>query len=82
MARGKFPGFDRITVELYKCMQPVFEEEYLCMLLKSIERQSLPCGVTEGLVALLHKGKGHDTLNNWRPITQLNVSYKLFAKVL
>jgi hypothetical protein len=39
-------------------------------------------GVTEGLIALLHKSGGWSTLNNWRPIMLLNVSYKLFVNTL
>jgi hypothetical protein len=47
-----------------------------------IVREALPSGVTEGLIALLHKGGLRESLNNWRPITLLNVSYKNFAKAL
>lgn len=31
---------------------------------------------------LVHKGGGRNSLNNWRPITLLNVAYKIFAKAL
>ena len=36
----------------------------------------------EGLITLLYKGGARNTLNNWQPITLLNVSYKFFAKAL
>ena len=38
--------------------------------------------MTEGLIVLLHKKGQCNTLNNWRPITLLNMSYKIFAKAL
>jgi hypothetical protein len=82
MAGGKSPGPDSITTELYKCMWPVIGGEYLNMLQESLDRGALPAEVKEGLIALLHKGGGRNTLNNWRPIMLLNVSYKVFAKAL
>jgi hypothetical protein len=82
MASGKSLGPDSIIVELYKSMWPILGEEYLGMLQTAIARGSLLHGVTKGLIVLLHKGDARSTLNNWRPITLLNVSYKLFAKTL
>jgi hypothetical protein len=38
--------------------------------------------MTERLITLLHKGVGCSLLNNWRPITLLNLTYKIFAKAL
>jgi hypothetical protein len=34
------------------------------------------------LITLLHKGRGRSSLNNWRPITLLNSTYKIFTKAL
>ena len=52
------------------------------MVQSSITRSALPPGVPDGLIVLLHKGGEHATLNNWRLITLLNISYKLVAKAL
>jgi hypothetical protein len=71
MAKGKSSDLDGIMVD-----------EYLNMLLTSIERKALPNEVTKGLIVLLHKGGGCNTLNNWRPITLFNVSYKILARTL
>jgi hypothetical protein len=38
--------------------------------------------VTQGLVVLIFKGGEKEDLNNWRPITLLSVTYKIFAKAL
>ena len=39
---------------------------------------------TQGVICLLHKGKGssRDEISNWRPISLTNFDYKLLAKVL
>jgi hypothetical protein len=82
MAKGKSPSPDGLTVDLYISLWPIFSQEYMDMILCSIERGSLPPGTTEGLITLLYKGGARNTLNNWQPITLLNVSYKFFAKAL
>lgn len=63
-------------------MWPVIGPDYLRMIREATTRGSLPPGVTDGLIILLHKGGTRSFLNNWRPITLLNSTYKLFAKVL
>lgn len=82
MANGKSPGPDGIITELYKVLWPVMGIDYYNMILEAIQARQFHEGVTEGLIALLHKGGGWSTLNNRRPITLLNVAYKVFAKAL
>lgn len=82
MAMEKLLGSDSVLVEFYKCLWPTIGPEYHKMLYDAISCSSFPKGVNEGLIVLLHKGGARDSLNNWRPITLLNVSYKLFAKAL
>jgi hypothetical protein len=38
--------------------------------------------IVQGLITLLHKGGDRLPLNNYRPITLLNTTYKIFAKLL
>jgi hypothetical protein len=38
--------------------------------------------MTRGMLVLLHKSGNRESLNNWRPISLLNVSYKIYAKML
>jgi hypothetical protein len=52
------------------------------MLRDAIGNGSLPQGVTDGVITLFHKGGMRNSLNFWRPITLLNISYNLFAKAL
>jgi hypothetical protein len=82
MASHKSPGLDGVTTEFFKALWPVIGSDYLTMIQESINRGSLPQGVTTGLITLLHKGGGRSSLDNWHPITLLNVSYKIFAKAL
>ena len=82
MVCSMLPGLDGVIIELYQCLWLVFGKEYLDMLHASLEQGSLPPCDTDGLITLLHKGGNRSSLNNWQPITLLNVSYKLFAKTL
>ncbi|CAI5955282.1 unnamed protein product [Closterium sp. NIES-65] len=43
---------------------------------------SLPVELKEAVTILLHKNGDRDQLNNYRPITLLNFTYKVLAKVL
>lgn len=52
------------------------------MITESINLGHLPPGVTQGMITLLHKGGQRSALSNWRPITLLNLGYKIFAKAL
>jgi hypothetical protein len=38
--------------------------------------------MNNGLITLLHKGGNRKNLGNWRPITLLNIAYKILAKAL
>jgi hypothetical protein len=52
------------------------------MINEAVRSNRLPPGITSGLISLLHKGGERGKLTNWRPITLLNVAYKLYAKAL
>jgi hypothetical protein len=48
----------------------------------AVKDGGFPNGVNKGLITMLFKATDKDNLSNWRPITLLNASYKIFAKVL
>jgi hypothetical protein len=82
MAGGKSPGPDGVINKFYKVYWEVIGADYHEMILEAVWLGRIPTGVTKGLISLLHKGGERIQLTNWRPITLLNVAYKLYAKVL
>lgn len=71
-----------MLIEFLKVQWNVIKHNSLIMITQVIEEMRLPTGVMKILISLLHKGDAHNRLTNWRPITLLNVTYKLLAKVL
>jgi hypothetical protein len=52
------------------------------MIQDSIMNGNFLLGVMKRLITLLHKGVKKKQLSNWKPITLLNVTYKIFAKAI
>lgn len=52
------------------------------MIVEALSNRHFPAGATQGLIALLFKSDVLTKLTNWRPITLLNVAYKVYAKAL
>lgn len=82
MAPGKTLGLDEVITEFFKTHRDLIKADYLCMINDAISANKLPPGVTRGLIALIHKNDTRSRLTNSRPITLLNVVYKVFVKVL
>lgn len=82
LAKEKAPGPDGIAVNFFTCFWPQIGEDFSRMIRDAISVGRFPKGVTKGLITLLPKSGDLKLLNNWRPITLLNVSYKIFAKAL
>ena len=82
MAHSKTPGLDGFHVEFYlkfwgrkgKILIDVFNE--------SFASGSLPHSQKLSLIRLIHKKQDRRLLKNWRPISLLNVDYKIAAKAL
>jgi hypothetical protein len=82
MARDRSPGPDGISVDFYRTLRDTLGDAYTEMITSAIQQGRLPNGMTQGLITLLHKGGERELLTNWRPISLLNVSYKILAKSL
>jgi len=52
------------------------------MIYETIQKGKLPKGVTKDLFILIYNTRDKENLSNWRPITLLNVPYKVFVNVL
>jgi hypothetical protein len=80
---GKTPGYDGIPIEMYWLFCDTISV-FLCRLFNYF----LDCGYMHdtaymGIISLLYKGKGERFLReNWRPLTMLNLDYKIFTKIL
>ena len=49
---------------------------------ESITKGQLTDTQGSGILSLIFKSRDETSLNNWRPITLLNVDYKIIARVL
>jgi hypothetical protein len=79
---NKSPGPDGLIVEFYTKFWNLIRHDYTKMVQESIQQGHFPHRVNKGLIALIHKGNAIDDLGNWRPISLLNVAYKIMAKAL
>ena len=83
MKNDKSPGIDGLTVEMYKMFWNELAAFYLEAIQYGIENKKLHVSALRGLIMLLpKKGKDSLLLKNWRPLTMLNIDYKIYAKVL
>jgi len=57
-------------------------DDYTSMLQESILQGRFPTSMTSGVIALIFKKGDKTNLSNWRPITLLNITYKILAKTL
>lgn len=80
MAKGRSPDPDGVTLEFFLRFWDLIGDEYTKMLQSSFTQGCLPQGMTSGVIALIFKDGDRANLSNWRPITLLNVSYKILAK--
>ncbi len=82
-ANGKSPGIDGLPIEFYK----KFWEDIKDILFETLESELYngrePTFKNRGLIKLLPKPfKNLLSVKNWRPITLLNVDYKILSKLL
>ena len=80
--RGKSHGPNGQEIKFYIKLWPTIGQSFLDMINQSLEHGNLPKGMNNGIIVLLHKEGALDSLTNYRPITLLNVSYKILAKAL
>jgi hypothetical protein len=78
MAKEKSPRQDGLAVEFYVLLWDTIGVKFTKMINLSIQKGHLLRRMTCGLL----KGGSRDSLHNWWSILLLNVSYKIFAKLL
>ena len=82
MAKNKSPGSDGLPVEFYWAFWDVLGEDLVSVLNASYNTGCLPSSLRKGLISLSFKKGDRLDRKNWRPITLLNVDYKLCARSL
>ena len=79
----KSPGDDGISTEFYQAFNlaivPILTEVFNNIWLND----EMPSSMKNGIIQLIYKKKGTVTnLKDWRPITLLNLDYKILTKIL
>ena len=80
---NKTPGTDGLTAKFYKFFWQDIKHVLLASINYALVYGKLSVEQRRGIISLLPtKDKDHLYLKNWRPITLLNVDYKILAKAL
>ena len=82
MKRDKSPGEDGITAEFYQEYWFLIQDELTQILKETFFDKTLSESQRLGMISLLYKSGEREDIKNWRPITLLNVDYKICSKIL
>ena len=83
MQNNKTPGSDGLPAEFYKQFFPLFGKDFINMINLCYLWHKLTPSQRLSLITLLCKNREfHYLLNYWRPISLLNVDYKIVSKTL
>ena len=83
MPKNKSPGSDGFSVEFFQHFWNDLKIFFVQMVNESIEAGTLPMTLREGILTLLPKpNRPRSEIKSYRPITLLNVSYKIIASAI
>ena len=85
LKKNKSPGWDGLSAEFYQLFWEDIKNILFQAYLESIEANSLSPSQRIGIINLIPKPKPPPELvylRNWRPITLLNVDYKIFTHII
>lgn len=80
-AANKSPGKDGLTKEFYQKCWEIIKRQFL-LILNEIKNGRVTDDLQDGVVVLVRKKGVGNGLNSLRPITLLNVDYKIFSRVM
>ena len=81
--RGKSPGDDGFTWEFYNCFFDLLGQDLVDSFNASYRAGEMAPSQRRGLITLIpNEDSDLSTLANWRPITLLNVDYKIASKAI
>ena len=78
----KVPGPDGLTVEFYNCFRDLLGPKLVKVANKCFKDEELTETMKCSVTRVLFKKGDRKNLKNWRPISLLNVDYKIVSKVL
>ena len=80
---GTSPGTDGLTAEFYKYFWCDIKLYFLASINYALGQKQLSVEQRRGIISLIpEKDKDRTYLKNWRPISLLNLDYKILAKAL
>ena len=83
MANNKSPGEDGLPAEFHKTFWNLIKDDFFECIQYCWKEKLLPDALCRGVIRLIPKPeKELLEIPNWRPITLLNVDYKILSKVL
>lgn len=83
MPGNKSPGSDGLTVEFYKHFYNELKDILMNVYCTIHEKKSMSRSMKIGIISLVYKNKGDKRLlKNYRPISLLQVDYKIIARVM
>lgn len=82
MKLNKSPGADGLTAEFYSYFWNLLGKLITDVLNEGFTKSELSVSQRTGILSLLYKKGDPTNLENWRPISLLNVDYKIAARVL
>ena len=80
--KGNSPGSDGFSYEFYKGNWETIKDDLLQTYNSSYISQNLPKSMNETIVKLIPKKGDLSDVKNWRPISMLNVDYKLLSRMI
>ena len=80
---GKTPGVDGIPIEFYKIFWPFIGEFLVASFNEAFDKKEMSSSQKQALITLIEKkDKDRNYLENWRPISLINVDAKIASKVI
>ena len=80
---NKTPGNDGIPIEFYKKFWPLISEPFILCTNECFEKGEMSCSQKQAVITLIEKkGKDRSFLDNWRPISLVNVDAKIMSKAI
>lgn len=83
LKKGKMAGTDGFSPEWYKIMESCLTPALLKTFNWVMQKKTVPPSWNEAIISIIPKeGKDRQECSNYRPISVLNIDYKLFASII